>query len=157
MPTVIEGHMNAAGKRFAVVISRWNSFFGEPMLRGALDTLRLHGAADEDVVVVRCPGSYELPMVADQVAQRGGVDAIICLGVLIRGSTIHFELIAGEAAKGIGQVSMKHGLPVSFGVITCENQDQAAERSGSKAGNKGIEAASAAIEMVNLYEAIRRP
>jgi 6,7-dimethyl-8-ribityllumazine synthase len=157
MPNVIEGHMSAAGKRFAVVISRWNSFFGEPMLQGALDALRLHGAADKDVTVVRCPGCYEIPMVADEVAKRGGVDAIICLGVLIRGSTIHFDLIAGEATKGIAAVSMRHGLPVTFGVITCESQDQAAERSGSKAGNKGIEAALAAVEMVNLYEAIRRP
>lgn len=149
--------MSAAGKRFTVVISRWNSFFGEPMLQGALDALRMHGAADEDVTVVRCPGSYELPMVADKVAQRGGTDAIICLGVLIRGSTIHFDLISGEASKGIAAVSLKHGLPVSFGVITCESQDQAAERSGSKAGNKGIEAALAAIEMVNLYEALGKP
>jgi 6,7-dimethyl-8-ribityllumazine synthase len=96
-------------------------------------------------------------MVADQVAQRGDIDAIICLGVLIRGSTIHFELISSEAAKGIQQCALKHGLPVTFGVITCDNQDQAAERCGSKAGNKGVEAAQAAVEMVNLYQKLRQP
>lgn len=154
MPRTVEGKLIAEGKRFAIVAARWNSFFGEALLAGAIEYLVRHGAREEDITVYRCPGCYELPMVADRVAQKGGVDAIICLGILIRGSTIHFDLIASQAASNIARVSLDRGLPVSFGVLTCETLEQTAERSGSKAGNKGAEAAEAAVELVNLYDAI---
>ena len=154
MPTIVEGGMVATGKRFAIVVSRWNEFFGESLLEGALDTLRRHGVSDEDVTVYRCPGCFELPLVAKRVAQKGGVDAIICLGVLIRGSTPHFDYICSATTSGIASVGLEHDIHVSYGVITCDSLDQAIERSGSKGGNKGHEATLAAIEMANLFEQI---
>ncbi|MEC9440639.1 MAG: 6,7-dimethyl-8-ribityllumazine synthase [Myxococcota bacterium] len=154
MPTIVEGGMVATGKRFAIVVSRWNEFFGESLLEGALDTLRRHGVSDEDVTVYRCPGCFELPLVAKRVAQKGGVDAIICLGVLIRGSTPHFDYICSATTSGIASVGLEHDIHVSYGVITCDSLDQAIERSGSKVGNKGHEATLAAIEMANLFEQI---
>ncbi len=154
MPKVIEGDLLGQGKKFAIVLSRWNDFFGEKLLSGAIDTLQRHGVSPDDITVVKCPGSFELPLVVQRVAKRGGVDAIIGLGVLIRGSTPHFDYIAAEATKGLASVALDHDVPVSFGVITCDTLDQAIERSGSKAGNKGAECAMAAIEMANLFAAI---
>ncbi len=151
MPNYIEGKLTAEGKRFAIVAARWNDIFSEKLVAGACDTLVRHGVRDEDITVYRCPGSFELPQVAARVAETGGVDAIICLGVLIRGATPHFDYIAAEATKGIGSVAQDYALPVAYGVITCDTLEQAIERSGSKAGNKGAEAALAAIEMANLF------
>ena len=122
------------------------------MLEGALDTLRRHGVSDEDGTVYRCPGCFELPLVAKRVAQKGGVDAIICLGVLIRGSTPHFDYICSATTSGIASVGLEHDIHVSYGVITCDSLDQAIERSGTKAGNKGAEAAITALEMVSLFK-----
>lgn len=154
MPKVVEGRFIATGKKFAVVAARWNSVFCERLVEGALECLRLHGAADEDVTLFRIPGCFELGQVAKKVAETGEFDAIVCLGVLIRGSTPHFDYIAGKATADIGAVALEHGLPVSYGVLTCDTQEQALERSGSKVGNKGEEATLAAIEMVTLYEQI---
>ncbi len=152
--TVVEGVFKADGKRFGIVASRWNSFFADRLVEGAVDALVRHGASDSDIVVAKCPGSFELPQVAKRLAMTKKLDAIICLGVLIRGSTPHFDYIAAEATKGVGALGLDLGIPVSFGVITCDSLDQAVERSGSKAGNKGVEAAMAAIEMVSLYDAL---
>ena len=154
MTTVIEGQLTGEGKRFAIVAARWNSFFAEQLIAGAVDCLRRHGVREEDITIVRCPGSFELPQTASWVLKKQDVDAILCLGVLIRGSTPHFDYIAAEATKGIGSLAMQQDVPLSFGVITCDTLDQAVERSGSKAGNKGAEAAMAALEMVNLYAAL---
>lgn len=154
MPTYIEGDFSAKGRRFAIVAARWNELFGEKLVAGAVDTLVRHGASDEAITVYRCPGSFELPQVATRIAATQEVDAIICLGVLIRGATPHFDYIAAEATKGIGAVAGEYDVPVAFGVITCDTLEQAMERSGSKAGNKGVEAAMAAIEMANLFEAM---
>ena len=154
MPEIIEGHFDAGDARFAIVAARWNSFFAEQLISGAVDTLKRHGAEEDNITVIRCPGSFELPQVAARVAESLDVDAVICLGVLIRGATPHFDYIASEAAKGIGQVGMDGNIPAAFGVITCDTLEQAVERSGSKAGNKGAEAAMAALEMVNLYAAL---
>jgi 6,7-dimethyl-8-ribityllumazine synthase len=152
MPNYVEGNLIAQGKRFAIVAARWNDIFSEKLIGGAVDTLVRHGVGDEDITVYRCPGSFELAQVAARVARAGQVDAIICLGVLIRGATPHFDYIASEATKGIGGVAQDFALPVAFGVITCDTLEQAIERSGSKAGNKGVEAALAAIEMANLFD-----
>lgn len=154
MPTEIEGDLVAEGKRFAIVSGRWHAQFAEKLQEGAVDTLVRHGAADDDILIFRCPGSFEIPQVAGRVAERAQVDAIICLGVLIRGETPHFDYIAGETSSGIGRVGWHENIPVSFGVLTCDTMEQAMARSGSKAGNKGAEAAEAAIEMANLYEEI---
>ncbi len=156
MPKVIEGHLDAGGQRFAIVAARWNSIFCEQLVDGAIDTLVRHGADDGDITVLRCPGSFELPQVAARAAEELDIDAVICLGVLIRGATPHFDYIAAEATKGIGSVGIDGDTAVSFGVITCDTLEQAIERSGSKAGNKGAEAATAAIEMVNLYSALHQ-
>lgn len=155
MPTVIEGHLNGSNKRFAIVASRWNSFFSEQLIAGAIDSLRRHGTKEEDITLIRCPGSFELPQTAAWALKHLDVDGIICLGVLIRGSTPHFDFIAAEAAKGIGALTMDSTIPLSFGVITCDTLEQAVERSGSKAGNKGEEAAMAALEMACLYDALK--
>ena len=154
MPKIVEATLIAQGKRFAIVTARWNNFFGEQLVAGALDALVRHGAHEQDITLFKCPGCFELPMVADRVARRGHYDAIICLGVLIRGATPHFDYIAAEATKGIAQVSLERGLPISYGVLTCDTLEQAIERSGSKAGNKGAEAALAAVEMANLFAQI---
>ncbi|MFW5968230.1 MAG: 6,7-dimethyl-8-ribityllumazine synthase [Persicimonas sp.] len=148
----IEGDMLAEGKRFVLVAARFNDAFAEKLLDGAIDALVRHGADREDLAVVRCPGSFELPQVAARLAESGDYDAIVCLGVLIRGATPHFDHIASQTASGIGRVGVDSGVPTTFGVLTCDTVDQAIERSGSKAGNKGAEAALAAIEMANLYD-----
>ncbi len=146
--------MIVSGLRFGVVVSRWNAFITERLLDGALDTLKRHGANLEAVDVARVPGTFEIPLVAQKMAQSGKYDAVICLGCLIRGSTPHFDYIASECSKGIGQAMMQSGVPVAFGVLTTDSIEQAIERAGTKAGNKGAEAAGAAIEMANLLKAI---
>ncbi len=152
---VIEGNIRATGKKFAVVVSRFNSFVVESLLDGALDTLERHGEVNEqDITVVRVPGAYELPLVAKKLAASGNYDAIIALGAVIRGGTPHFDFVAGECNKGLAQVSLEYTIPVSFGVITTDSIEQAIERSGTKAGNKGAEAAHGALEMVNVMDAI---
>jgi 6,7-dimethyl-8-ribityllumazine synthase len=152
---VIEGNMRATGKKFAIVVSRFNSFVVESLLEGALDALERHGeVSDDDVTVVRVPGAYELPLAAKKVAQQGKYDAIIALGAVIRGGTPHFDFVAGECNKGLAQVSLEFDVPVSFGVITTDSIEQAIERSGTKAGNKGAEAALGALEMVNVMAAL---
>ncbi len=149
---VVEGKLDATGKRFAIVVSRFNSFISEQLLNGAMDCLLRHGAAAADIEVYRVPGSFEVPFMANEIAKRKKHAAIICLGVLVRGQTPHFEYIAAETAKGIGQVGMSSGVPTIFGVVTADTLEQAIERAGTKAGNKGWDAALAAIEMANLME-----
>ncbi len=150
----IEGTLSAKDGRFAIVVSRFNDFIGQKLVEGAVDCIRRHGGADENIAIYRCPGAFELPMVAKKAAQTGKYDAVITLGVIIRGSTPHFDVIAAEATKGIAQASLDTGIPVSFGVLTTENLEQAIERAGTKAGNKGFDAAMTAIEMVSLYKQI---
>ncbi|NTU57919.1 MAG: 6,7-dimethyl-8-ribityllumazine synthase [Chlorobiaceae bacterium] len=147
----IEGALGAQGIRFGLVVSRFNDFIGSRLVDGAVDCIVRHGGSADNISVIRCPGAFELPSVARKAALSGKFDAIVTLGVIIRGSTPHFDVIAAEATKGIAQVGMETMIPVSFGVLTTENLEQAIERAGTKAGNKGFDAALAAIEMVNLY------
>jgi 6,7-dimethyl-8-ribityllumazine synthase len=146
----IEGDFTSGKGEFALVVGRWNSFVVEHLLVGALDTLRRHGVAEKQITIVRAPGAFEIPLVCRQLAEKGGFDAIIALGAVIRGGTPHFEYVAGECTKGIAQVTMQYGIPVTFGVLTVDTIEQAVERSGTKAGNKGAEAAESALEMVSL-------
>jgi 6,7-dimethyl-8-ribityllumazine synthase len=146
----IEGTLTPGEARFGIVVSRFNAFITEKLLEGALDALQRHGANMDHVTVARCPGSFEVPVVARRMAESGKYDAVICLGAVIRGATSHYDLVAGEAAKGVAGVAMQTGIPVIFGVITTDTVEQAIERAGSKAGNKGADAAVSAIEMVNL-------
>ncbi len=152
MVKYIEGSLRAEGQKFGIIVSRFNSFIAERLLEGALDTLTRSGAKAEDIEVVRVPGAYEIPLVSGRMARSGRYDAVICLGVIIRGSTPHFDFVANEAAKGIAQVGMETGLPVIFGVLTTDTIEQAIERAGSKAGNKGSECAAAAVEMVDVLK-----
>ena len=149
-PVAVEGDLSAAGMKFAIVVSRWNAVITERLLEGALDALLRSGAKRADVEVVRVPGAWEIPAAARTIADSGSVDAIIPLGVLLRGETAHYEAIYNEVARGIGQSQQQTGIPHSFGVLTCETLEQALDRAGVKAGNKGFEAAAAAIEMVSL-------
>ena len=146
----IEGTYTSGKGNYTIVVGRWNSFVVEHLLEGALDTLRRHGVSDTQITIVRAPGAFEIPLVCKKVAAQDNVDAIIALGAVIRGGTPHFEYVAGECTKGIAMVSMEFGVPVSFGVLTVDTIEQAVERSGSKAGNKGEEAALSALEMVSL-------
>ena len=145
-----EGHFNVKGARFALVCSRFNSFIVDALEGGAIDALIRHGAKESDIHVVKAPGAYELPLAVQEVAATGRYDAIIALGAVIRGSTPHFDHVAGECVKGLSSVSLQHGIPVAFGVLTVDTIEQAIERAGTKAGNKGAEAALSSIEMVNL-------
>lgn len=151
MARTIEGQLDAKGLKVALVVSRWNDLVTSRLLDGALDALVRHGAAVDDQTVVKVPGSWELPLVAAKLAASGPYDAVVALGCLIRGETPHFDLLAAEAAKGLAHVGMTSGKPVSFGVLTCDTLEQALDRAGAKAGNKGWDAAVAAIEMVSLY------
>lgn len=151
-PKIHQGLLNAQGFRFAIVVSRWNSFLTEKLVEGALDALERLGADDAAVEIFKVPGSFELPLTAEKVAATGKFDAVICLGVVIRGETPHFEYVAGEAAKGAAQASSKTGIPVLFGVVTADTLEQAINRAGVKSGNKGFEAAMAAVEIANLYK-----
>lgn len=153
MPKVLEGQLTAQGLKVGIVISRFNEFITSRLLGGALDCLNRHGAnTDDDVTVAWVPGSWEIPLVAKKMATSGQYDAVICLGCLIRGTTAHFDYIAAEASKGIGHAMMESEVPVVFGVLTTENIEQAIERAGTKAGNKGADAAMTAIEMANLLK-----
>ncbi len=154
MAKIIEGNLIGTGLKIGIVSTRWNDFMGQRMLEGAKDALVRHGVSDDDITIAMVPGCYEIPLAAKKMAESGKYDALVCLGVLIRGGTIHFELIAGEASKGIGNTSWQTGIPTAFGVITTETMEQAIERAGSKAGNKGAEAALAAVEMANLLKAL---
>lgn len=150
----LEGDFTSCSGRYALVIGRFNAFVVESLVEGAIDTLRRHGIAESDITVVRVPGAYEMPLAVKRVAQSGDYDAIIALGAVIRGGTPHFDYVAGEAASGIGAVSLETDVPVAFGVLTVDSIEQAIERSGTKAGNKGAEAAVTALEMVSLFKKI---
>jgi 6,7-dimethyl-8-ribityllumazine synthase len=150
MAKYFEGNFQAEGKKIGIVLARFNSFIAERLLDGALDTLSRFGVRGDDIEVARVPGAFEIPLVARKMAKSGRYDAVICLGAVIRGATPHFDFVANEAAKGIAQAGMESEVPIIFGVLTTDTIDQAIERAGSKAGNKGSECAAAAIEMVNL-------
>ncbi len=150
----IEGELTIRGIRFGLAVARFNSFVVESLLDGAVDTLLRHGAAENDLEIIRVPGAYELPLVVQKMANSKKYDAIIALGAVIRGGTPHFEYVAGECTKGLSQVMMQSGLPISFGVLTVDSIEQAIERAGTKAGNKGAEAAMSAVEMVNVLRKI---
>jgi 6,7-dimethyl-8-ribityllumazine synthase len=154
MPKIIEGKLNAEGRTFAIVASRYNDFITEKLLGGALDALNRCGALDKDIEVFKVPGAFEIPLVAKRVAITQRFDAIICLGAVIRGATPHFDFVAAEASKGIAHVMMETGLPVIFGVITVDTIEQAIERAGTKLDNKGFSAAMAAVEMASLFQAV---
>ncbi|MCF8109958.1 MAG: 6,7-dimethyl-8-ribityllumazine synthase [Desulfobacteraceae bacterium] len=154
MPRTIEANLIAEGKRFAIVVSRFNDFISEKLLSGATDTLLRNGAADGDIEVIRVPGSFEIPLVAKKLAGQKKHHAVVCLGAIIRGSTPHFDYVSAEVSKGIAAAGMETGVPVIFGVITADTIEQAIERAGTKAGNKGRDAAVAAIEMANLFDMI---
>ena len=151
----VEGDLDARGKRFGVVVSRWNSFITERLLQGALDALRRSGCREQDITVVRVPGAFEIPSQARTLAASGKYDAIVTLGCLIRGETSHYEHISTEVTRGIGQSAQETGVPHTYGVLTCENLEQALDRAGLKAGNKGFEAAISAVEMVSLQRKTR--
>lgn len=150
----VEGTFKNCQGKFALIVSRWNSFVVESLKEGALDTLRRHGIEDSQITIVYAPGAFEFPLVAQKLAQSGEYDAIIALGAVIRGGTPHFDYVAGECTKGLAQVSLNTGVIVTFGVLTVDSIEQAIERSGTKAGNKGEEAATTALEMVSLLSAI---
>jgi len=150
MATILEGSLQAEGATFCIVVSRFNSLVTRQLLEGATDCLRRHGAREEHITVVQCPGSFEIPQVAMRLASSGKFAALICLGCVIRGETPHFDYIAAEVAKGVGQVAMQTGVPVAFGVLTTDSLEQALERAGAKSGNKGWDAALTALELVNL-------
>lgn len=154
MPDFIEGKLEAKGFRFGIIVSRFNSFISDRLLDGALDTLSRHGAEIGSLPVVKVPGAFEIPLMAKKMAASGRYDAIICLGAVIRGGTPHFEYVSSEVTKGIALVSLETGLPIAFGVLTTDSVEQAIERAGTKAGNKGVEAAMSAIEMVNLMGSV---
>jgi 6,7-dimethyl-8-ribityllumazine synthase len=151
---IIEGELQAKGLRFGIVISRFNEFITSKLLDGAKDALLRHGAKEEDIDVVKVPGAFEIPMVAKKMALKGTYHAVLCLGTVIRGATPHFDYIAAEVSKGIATASMDTGVPIAFGVITCDTIEQAVERAGSKSGNKGWDAAITAIEMAQLVKKI---
>lgn len=155
-PLAVEGDLSAAGKRFAIVVARWNAVITDRLLQGSLDGLYRSGAAKADVEIVRVPGAWEIPSAARTLAETGRFDALITLGVLLRGETAHYEAIYTEVARGIGQSQQETGVPHAFGVLTCETLEQALDRAGLKAGNKGFEAAIAAIEMASIQEKVRR-
>ena len=156
MTKIYEGQLSAINLKFAVVLSRFNSFITERLLDGAKDAFLRHGGEENNLVVVRAPGAFELPLVCKKLAESGRYDAVIALGAVIRGSTPHFDYVAAEVSKGLAQVTMQSEVPVAFGVLTCDTIDQAVERAGTKAGNKGFDAAMTAIEMVNLLKELEK-
>jgi 6,7-dimethyl-8-ribityllumazine synthase len=153
-PVIHEGHLNGQGFRFAIVASRWNDFISSRLVEGALDALERLGTAEKLVEVYKVPGAFELPLLALRLAESEKFDAIICVGTIIRGQTPHFEYIAGEVTRGIGEAGLQTGVPVVFGVVTADTVDQAIDRAGVKLGNKGFEAATTAVELVNLYKTV---
>ncbi|MGI9569250.1 MAG: 6,7-dimethyl-8-ribityllumazine synthase [Desulfobulbia bacterium] len=154
MPKIIEAKLLAEGKKFALVVSRFNDFITERLLEGALDGLLRSGASDEDIDIVRVPGAYEIPLMAKKMASTARYHAVICLGAVIRGATPHFDYVSAEVSKGIAMVSLESEIPVIFGIVTTDTIEQAIERAGTKAGNKGWSAAISAIEMANLIEVV---
>lgn len=150
----VQGMLNAKGKRFAIVVSRFNEFISGKLLEGALDCLRRHQGEEENINIYWVPGSFEMPVAAQKIAGMGKFDALICLGAIIRGATPHFEYVASEAAKGVSSVSLKTETPIAFGILTTDTIEQAIERAGTKAGNKGWDAALSAIEMADLFSRI---
>jgi 6,7-dimethyl-8-ribityllumazine synthase len=152
MPRIVEGRLSAEGFRFAIIVSRFNDFISSRLVEGAMDALKRHGASEEQISVVKVPGAFEIPIVAKKLAGGDHFDALICLGAVIRGGTPHFDYVAAEVSKGIANVSLESKVPVTFGVLTTDNLEQAIERAGSKSGNKGYEAAVAAMELVNLFK-----
>jgi 6,7-dimethyl-8-ribityllumazine synthase len=157
MTQTYEGTFDGRGARVAVLASRFNETVGRRLVDGALDCLRRHGVAETDITVVWVPGAFELPAAAQRLAASGEVDALVCVGAVIRGETAHFDYVAGHAANGIGEVALRTGIPIGFGVLTTENSEQAFDRAGGKAGNKGFEAALAALEMMNLFSSLPKP
>ncbi|MFN7950826.1 MAG: 6,7-dimethyl-8-ribityllumazine synthase [bacterium] len=155
MAVIREGQLVASGRKFGIVVSRFNSFIAERLLEGAIDGLVRHGATEADIEVVRVPGSFEIPLAAQWLAAAKRHDALICVGAVIRGGTPHFEYVAAEVTKGIAHVQMQHGIPIALGVLTTDTIEQAIERAGTKAGNKGWDAAMSAIEMVDLAAKLR--
>lgn len=155
MPKYIEGNLDAKGLKFGIIVSRFNSFISDRLLEGALDGLVRHGADDGKITVARVPGAFEIPLVAEKMATSGKYDAVICLGAVIRGATPHFDYVAAEVSKGVAHVSLDSGVPVIFGVLTTDTIEQAIERAGTKAGNKGFEAAMTAVETANLLKGLR--
>ena len=153
-PVIHEGQLNGQGFRFAIVASRWNDFISSRLVEGALDALERLGADEKQVEVYRVPGSFEIPLLALRLAESEKFDAVICVGTIIRGQTPHFDCISSEVTRGIGEAGLQTGVPVVFGVITADNMDQAIERAGVKLGNKGFEAATTAVELVNLYKEV---
>jgi len=155
MPKFIEGNLDAKGLTFGIVVSRFNSFICERLLEGAVDALVRHGASEADITVARIPGAFEIPLAAKTMVASQKFDAVICLGAVIRGSTPHFEYVSSEVSKGVASVSLDSGIPVAFGVLTVDTIEQAVERAGTKAGNKGFEAAVTAIETTNVIKALK--
>jgi 6,7-dimethyl-8-ribityllumazine synthase len=152
MPNIIEAGLQAHGKKFGIIVSRFNDFITGRLLDGAVDALTRSGAEDADISVIKVPGAFEIPMAAKKLADQGQYDAVICLGAVIRGATTHYDYVCAEVSKGIAAVSLEAGIPVIFGILTTETIEQAIERAGTKAGNKGFDAAQAAIEMANLTD-----
>jgi len=155
MSKVLQGKMSANGKKFGLVVSRFNEFITRKLLDGTMDALLRHGAAEDSIEVAWVPGAFEIPAVAKRMAQSKKYDAVICLGCVIRGGTPHFDYVAAEVSKGVAMVGMESAVPVIFGVLTTDTIEQAIERAGTKAGNKGVDAAESAIEMVNLYDQLK--
>ena len=152
-----QGYLKAEGFRYAIVASRWNDFLTSKLIEGAIDALERLGADENSIEVFKVPGSFEIPMIADKVSKSGRFDAVICVGTILRGQTPHFDFVAGAATRGIAQAAVESGIPVLYGIITADTLEQAIDRAGVKAGNKGFEAAQAAVEMVNLYKAVQAP
>jgi len=154
MPKVIEGKLLAKGKKFAIVVSRFNDFVTSKLTEGAVDALIRSGADTKDIEIIKVPGAFEIPLIAKKVTERGRYSAVICLGAVIRGATPHFDYVSAEVSKGVAMVGLEYGVPVIFGIITTDTIEQAIERAGMKSGNKGWSAALSAIEMANLIEAV---
>ncbi len=154
MTNIIEGMLTVTNEKFCIVVARFNEFIGSKLLSGAIDELKRHGAKEENIDVIWCPGAFEIPLLAKKVAKTGKYNAIITLGAVIKGSTSHYDYVCAEVSKGVASVSLDTSIPVIFGVLTCDNIEQAIERAGTKAGNKGSDAAKSAIEMANLMNKI---
>ena len=155
MAQTFEGKLDATGQKIGIIVSRFNSFICERLLEGALDAIVRHGGNDDDIHIVRVPGAFEIPLAARKMADSGKYDGIVCLGAVIRGSTPHFDYVASEVSKGVASIALDSGVPISFGVLTTDTIEQAVERAGTKAGNKGFEAAVTAIETINLFKALK--
>ncbi len=154
MATEIQGSIKAEGRKFAIIVARFNNFVTERLLEGAMDALVRHGAKDEEITIYRTPGAFEIPALLKRVVEKGDIDGVICLGAVIRGGTPHFDYVASEVSKGVAHISLESSIPIAFGVLTCDTVEQAIDRAGAKAGNKGVEAAVSLMEMVDLFSLI---